>query len=109
MISISELVNSLPKRFTASDRIKNFERSKSLQLIENISKAPGQWLPKLGIHTEIQSVDETDGFRMVFVDGDIVHLRPSGNAPELRCYAESRIQITAERLVIDTLNSIAKL
>ena len=28
-------------------------------------------------------------YRMTFANGDIVHLRPSGNAPELRCYAES--------------------
>jgi phosphomannomutase len=26
---------------------------------------------------------------MSFVSGDIVHLRPAGNAPEFRCYNES--------------------
>jgi phosphomannomutase len=33
--------------------------------------------------------DQTDGLRATFASGDIVHLRPSGNAPELRCYAEA--------------------
>ena len=33
--------------------------------------------------------NQTDGLRATFANGDIVHLRPSGNAPELRCYAEA--------------------
>ena len=35
------------------------------------------------------AIDLTDGLRVTFADGLIVHLRPSGNAPELRCYAEA--------------------
>jgi phosphomannomutase len=40
------------------------------------------------------ATNQTDGLRASFANGDIVHLRPSGNAPELRCYAEAD---TAER------------
>ena len=29
-----------------------------------------------------------DGYRVQFDCGAVVHLRPSGNAPELRCYTE---------------------
>jgi len=37
------------------------------------------------------------GIRSVtFANGDIVHLRPSGNAPELRCYAEADTQERAQ-------------
>ena len=43
--------------------------------------------------------DNTDGFRATFENGDIVHLRPSGNAPELRCYAESNTPENAVNLV----------
>lgn len=43
---------------------------------------------------EAASIDKTDGLRISFNNGDIIHLRPSGNAPELRCYTESD---TAER------------
>ena len=35
---------------------------------------------------------------MTFDQGDIVHLRPSGNAPELRCYIESDTAARAEEL-----------
>jgi phosphomannomutase len=37
----------------------------------------------------IKHVDETDGLRMTLADERTIHLRPSGNAPELRCYAEA--------------------
>ena len=43
--------------------------------------------------------DNTDGFRETFENGDIVHLRPSCNAPELRCYAESNTPENAIKLV----------
>jgi phosphomannomutase len=35
------------------------------------------------------AADQTDGLRLSFDSGDVVHLRPSGNAPELRVYTES--------------------
>ena len=38
---------------------------------------------------EVTAIDTTDGLRAHFATGAIVHLRPSGNAPELRCYAEA--------------------
>jgi phosphomannomutase len=34
-------------------------------------------------------VDATDGLRITFANQEIVHLRPSGNAPEFRCYTEA--------------------
>nr|WP_306420896.1 hypothetical protein [Halomonas neptunia] len=43
----------------------------------------------LGLEESIAHVDDTDGLRVTLKNGDVVHLRPSGNAPELRCYAES--------------------
>ena len=34
-------------------------------------------------------MNQVDGLRVALASGDIVHLRPSGNAPELRCYGEA--------------------
>lgn len=34
----------------------------------------------------IERLNLLDGVRMVFTDGSVVHLRPSGNAPQLRAY-----------------------
>ena len=38
---------------------------------------------------KVSGLDQTDGLRMSFGSGEVVHLRPSGNAPELRCYTEA--------------------
>ena len=37
----------------------------------------------------VSDTDTTDGLRISFENGEIIHLRPSGNAPELRCYNEA--------------------
>ena len=55
----------------------------------------------------IVSTDNTDGFRVSFSSGDIVHLRPSGNAPELRCYAEADTEETAQLLCDHCLVRVA--
>ena len=41
----------------------------------------------------------TDGIRVWFDTGDIVHIRPSGNAPQLRIYAVSDTAQQADRMV----------
>ncbi|WP_350551540.1 phosphomannomutase [Pseudoalteromonas sp. 120-MNA-CIBAN-0494] len=108
--NISELVKALPERFTYSDRLQNFATEKSQALISIGKKAPGELMTKLGlIDTEINSIDETDGLRITFEDGNIIHLRPSGNAPELRCYGEANNFSTANKIVVTTLSKIINL
>ena len=48
---------------------------------------------------EPAALDQTDGLRVTLSNGEIVHFRPSGNAPELRCYAEATTQARAGELV----------
>lgn len=38
---------------------------------------------------EITNSNTVDGYRLSLSNGDLIHLRPSGNAPELRCYSEA--------------------
>ena len=35
----------------------------------------------------IADINTLDGLRIFFANGDIAHIRPSGNAPQLRIYA----------------------
>ncbi|KPZ72985.1 Phosphoglucosamine mutase [Shewanella sp. P1-14-1] len=108
--SISALVNELPQRFTDSNRIQNFATEKSLQIIAQGKKDPTKLLVQLGFDdAEIKSVDETDGLRMTLTDERIIHLRPSGNAPELRCYAEADDFLVAHECVKNSLNNIQTL
>jgi phosphomannomutase len=96
---ISALVAGLPGRYTASDRLQSFPTEESAALLKALQQDQQQaaqvMAPKAG---NIASVDLTDGLRVTFSNGDIVHLRPSGNAPELRCYAESDTQAKAQLL-----------
>ncbi|HEY0758061.1 MAG TPA: hypothetical protein VGD59_02270 [Acidisarcina sp.] len=47
----------------------------------------------------ITGLDYTDGVRIRFANGDVAHLRPSGNADELRIYAVADTQARAEAIV----------
>jgi phosphomannomutase len=49
--------------------------------------------------TDITSINFIDGVRIVFSNGDVAHLRPSGNAPEFRIYATADTQEEANLIV----------
>lgn len=97
-LGVEDLFKSLPKRFTASDRVKEFPTEKSRAKVAEIAERNlGEtYFGKLA--GKIVSTDMTDGYRMTFDSGDIIHLRPSGNAPELRCYVECDSAARAEEL-----------
>lgn len=104
---VSELLADLPPRFTHSDRIQNFATADSKALIaalmEGSKEAATIMAPTSG---EAVNVDITDGYRVTFSNGDIVHLRPSGNAPELRCYAEASDAAHAKALCDACLTAV---
>lgn len=104
---ISHLVNALPKRVTYSDRAQNFATDKSLALLSDGKVNPEQLLAKLGFaDVIIKYVDVTDGLRLTLDNDDVIHLRPSGNAPELRCYAESSDIVSAKHYVATALANV---
>ncbi len=102
--AVSELPARLPPRFTASDRLKAFPsdlaRARIAALVDGGEQAIASAFPALGVPTDI---DQTDGLRMRFANDEVVHLRPSGNAPELRCYNEAASAVRAEALNRDCL------
>jgi phosphomannomutase len=54
--------------------------------------------PAVGF-TEIVRINTLDGVRVYFANGDVAHLRPSGNAPQMRIYANSNSQGRADQIV----------
>lgn len=46
----------------------------------------------------ISSINLIDGVRILFANGDVAHLRPSGNADELRIYAVADTQARADAI-----------
>jgi phosphomannomutase len=47
----------------------------------------------------IERIAYTDGVRVSFAGGDVAHLRPSGNAPQLRVYAVSNARARADAII----------
>ncbi|HOY70143.1 MAG TPA: phosphomannomutase [Methylotenera sp.] len=107
---VSELIKLLPTRFTASDRLQAFPTQKSRELLARFASSSAELntlLKPLGGVS--QQFDQTDGLRITLNNGEIVHFRPSGNAPELRCYAEADSQTRADALVSSALAEINNL
>ena len=48
---------------------------------------------------DIMRINVLDGLRLYFRSGDVAHIRPSGNAPQLRIYANSDSQARADQIV----------
>ena len=96
---LSQLVAALPQRFTASDRLQNFPTEKSKALLSGWTDTPADMLKSLQLAEQISHIDTTDGLRATLQSGRVVHLRPSGNAPEFRCYVEETSQVAAQQLL----------
>ena len=112
--TISKLLQTLPQRYTHSDRLKAFAIEKSQQLITQLIandtltnlRNIKSLFPTLA---DPIAIDTTDGVRITFDNDDIVHLRPSGNAPELRCYCETSSISTAIALCEQVLRLVSEI
>lgn len=110
--TLSSIVAALPRRVTCSDRITEFPVAKSRAILGWLEE--GNDADRLARASEVFgalsgdtiSIDRTDGLRMTFADGAIIHLRPSGNAPELRCYTEADTEERAKQLNVAALGLV---
>ncbi len=98
---VSELLFELPLRVTYSDRLKDFPTERSHERINALLLKDGKG-DKNAIETifgkhfgPVAETDTTDGLRITFENSEVVHLRPSGNAPEFRCYNEANTESRA--------------
>ena len=111
--TISELAATLPARFTASDRLKNFATEKSAAMLATFNSdseaADKSTIEKMfgGICGAVASLNRMDGLRVTFANEEIIHLRPSGNAPEFRCYAEAASDTRAREITSLALAKIS--
>jgi phosphomannomutase len=87
--SISALLKDLPQRFTASDRIQDFPTEDSAKILQQFSDQSTIERAFGEVFGKVSSVDRTDGLRVTFDSAEVLHMRPSGNAPEFRCYNEA--------------------
>jgi len=95
-LSLAELFERLPKRFSSAALLPNFPRATALQVL-GLSGLDRFFPPQSGFG-KIRHVDYTDGVRILFDNGDVAHVRPSGNADELRIYAVADTQARADAI-----------
>ncbi|WP_150468042.1 phosphomannomutase [Francisella sp. SYW-9] len=101
--TISELLFDLPARYTASSKVDDFATEKSNEILKTILAGESKLLDQIVSEyfngkNDIKHIDTTDGVRITLENQDVLHLRPSGNAPELRCYTEATSKESAEEL-----------
>ena len=110
--TVSQLAASLPARFTASDRLKDFATERGVAILATFnsgSEATDKAALEAmfgGICGQVVSLNRTDGLRITFANDEIIHLRPSGNAPEFRCYAEAATDARAREITAAVLAKI---
>ncbi len=102
-IKISELLKTLPQRYTFSDRLKDFPTALSQKILASMIQSDlATNLIRINTYfkniAEAVSIDTIDGVRITFSNDEIVHLRASGNAPELRCYTEANSENQAKNI-----------
>jgi len=105
--TLVELFDAVPPRFSKAGLIDEFPRATSRALVERFShgeetairnELAGHFNAEGGFDA-ILKINTIDGVRIYFANGDIAHIRPSGNAPQLRLYACADTQARADEIV----------
>lgn len=87
--ALSVIASSFALPFAAADRLENFPVDTSAALMAYLRQSPDNLSAFLKPIAPVMSASDIDGLRVTLSDGRIIHFRPSGNAPEMRCYVEA--------------------
>jgi phosphomannomutase len=113
-LPISDLLKDLPARFTASACIKDVLTSVSDKItnsleLDQVKQDEFLFAVYADKAVKINAINKTDGLRLIISNKDIIHIRPSGNAPELRVYTETSTMDKSEGLVELVIETLKKL
>lgn len=100
---LSALARAYSLPFADADRLENFPLATSAALMAHLRAARAnidRFLAPIGA---VASVTDVDGLRVTLADGRVIHFRPSGNAPEMRCYVEAADEKAAKSLLAQGL------
>jgi phosphomannomutase len=108
-VSLIERFAQLPARFSRAALLKEFPRPTSERILARFT--PSGSRTSAAIHADLEQffraadgfasvarVDYTDGVRVILTNGEVAHIRPSGNANELRIYAVADTQSRADAI-----------
>ncbi|WP_296079604.1 phosphomannomutase [uncultured Agrobacterium sp.] len=103
---LSQIAAAYSLPVAAADRLQNFAQEKSSALMEHLRASRAnleQFLRPVG---DVHSTSDIDGLRVTLTNGNTIHFRPSGNAPEMRCYVEAANEDEANALLNQGLDLI---
>ncbi len=101
---LSQITETLPPRFMKADRVKDVSAERAGIFLKSVEASPefrAAFDMRIAAPVEISTLD---GVRMVFANGDTVHFRQSGNAPEMRIYVETGSADTTQQLLSDLID-----
>jgi len=107
-LPLSKIAAEFALPVAASDRLENFPTEMSAVLMAYLRADRGNLESFLEPIGRIEVTSDIDGLRVALVDGRIIHFRPSGNAPEMRCYVEAKDASAADALLRAGLERIGQ-
>lgn len=103
---LSQLASRYNLPVALSDRIENFAIERSATLMAHLRSSSEMLSSFLAPIGKVKSTTDIDGLRVTLEHGRIIHFRPSGNAPEMRCYVEATTTEAAQELLQQGLDAI---
>lgn len=97
--SLSALAAGFNLPVADADRLENFPLETSAALMAHLRQSDENLATFLAPIGTIAKTSDIDGLRVTLHDKSIIHFRPSGNAPEMRCYVEASDEKTAKTLL----------
>lgn len=109
-LPLSALQSRLPARATWSGLLRECPQEESTSMMKQASDDPeGFWRLHFKALGALGSCDQTDGIRYTFgEESRVIHIRPSGNAPEFRCYTEAASEQAAKQLNAEAMKIIVE-
>lgn len=103
---LSKVAASYGLPFAAADRLENFPLETSAALMAHLRASQANLAAFLAPIGTVASKSDIDGLQVMLTDGRMIHFRPSGNAPEMRCYVEAGSESAAKSLLDQGLDLI---
>jgi phosphomannomutase len=103
---LSALAASYSMPVAAADRLENFPVETSAALMAYLRASDANLAEFLRPIGAVAEKSDIDGLRVTLADRRIIHFRPSGNAPEMRCYVEAETEAASSALLEQGLTQI---
>lgn len=104
--SLKALADTYRLPVADADRLEHFPQEVSAALMSYLRDSHSNLSAFLAPVGTVKATSDIDGLRVTLGDDRIIHFRPSGNAPEMRCYVEAESPEAAHDLLAKGLGLI---